>query len=261
MSDKIKLVSLGADPELFLRDVATGEFVPATGLLGGSKDSPRPVNKGAVQEDNVLAEFNIVPATDARAFVDNIMTVREELNNMVRPYDLTTFVTSSHIFTHDALKEAGPMAFEFGCDPDFNAWLGGEVNPKPASTTDLRTAGGHVHFGLEGADLDINRFIRVCDATLGVVDVLTDPEGAARRALYGCAGAYRPKPYGVEYRTLSNAWLSDSDAIDRTYRLSEYAVSLYNSGFDPKPSIRQVINSGDRQAAHHVYAGLHLGRV
>ncbi len=34
-----------------------------------------------------------------------------------------------------------------------------------------------------------------------------------RRGMYGKAGAFRPKPYGVEYRTLSNAWLSNDERI------------------------------------------------
>lgn len=238
----IKLLTLGADPELFLQDTNTGEYVPATGLLGGSKDSPRPVNKGAVQEDNVLAEFNIVPATDARAFIDNITTVRGELDNMVRPYDLTTTVTSSYDFARSVLEEAGPMAFEFGCDPDFNAWLGGEVNPKPSSDTGLRTAGGHVHFGIEGK-FDNDEFIKVCDATLGLFSVVIDRD-QRRRSMYGRAGAYRAKPYGVEYRTMSNAWLGDPRYMRSVFNLSRKAVEMYNDGVNVSDEVEGIINEG-----------------
>ena len=46
---------LGSDPELFLVD-ALGNFKSAVGLIGGSKEKPRPVlNRPgfAVHEDNV----------------------------------------------------------------------------------------------------------------------------------------------------------------------------------------------------------------
>ena len=56
-------ITIGADPELFLRD---GDAITsAIGLIGGDKYEPRLVTLGAVQEDNVLAEFNIDPAISA----------------------------------------------------------------------------------------------------------------------------------------------------------------------------------------------------
>jgi len=50
------------------------------------------------------------------------------------------------------------------------------------------------------------------DLYLGVPSVLMD-KGELRKQLYGKAGAYRMKPYGVEYRTLSNFWIFSDTTI------------------------------------------------
>ena len=42
-------------------------------------------------------------------------------------------------------------------------------------------------------------------------------DGAKRRELYGKAGAYRVKPYGVEYRVLSNFWLKSPALMQWVY--------------------------------------------
>ena len=53
---------LGCDPEILLVN-ATGKYISSVGLIGGSKDFPRPIDGegNAVQEDNVSVEFNTPP--------------------------------------------------------------------------------------------------------------------------------------------------------------------------------------------------------
>jgi hypothetical protein len=47
--------------------------------------------------------------------------------------------------------------------------------------------------------------------------------------MYGRAGAFRPKPYGVEYRVLSNVWLRESSMVKWIWNQTFYAVeSLFN---------------------------------
>ena len=102
-----------------------------------------------------------------------------------------------------------PNAQTFGCDPDFNAWTG-RKNPRPKATDkNLRSCGGHVHIGyLEGKykDLAPRSIIKACDLYMGIPAVFMD-NGTLRKQLYGKAGAYRQKGYGVEYRSLSNFWI------------------------------------------------------
>jgi hypothetical protein len=46
------------------------------------------------------------------------------------------------------------------------------------------------------------------DVWLGLPSLVWDQDDR-RRTLYGAAGAFRPKPYGMEYRVLSNKWIND----------------------------------------------------
>lgn len=203
------MFTLGCDPEAFLSDI-NGNLKASCGLIGGTKQRPQPIEalgEGyAVQEDNVAIEFNIPPAKSEREFVDSIGKVMKVLGDGVNSklgFHITNLSAAS--FPDEELQS--PKAKEFGCDPDFNAWLG-RRNPRPkAADKNLRSCGGHLHIGYEKVLCDPRRVIQFADLCLGVPSVLMDTRGGLRRELYGKHGAYREKEYGVEYRTLSNFWI------------------------------------------------------
>lgn len=252
-----QMISVGADPEAFVSDKSN--IVSAIGLIGGSKEKPRTVKFGAIQEDNVLAEFNIDPATDADQFVHNINAVVAQLKQTVAPLDLS--IMSSHEFTRDVLEKAGPKAMQFGCDPDYNAWTLG-INDTPDANTSLRTAGGHIHVGFNLEDEHLSPFMAaiMMDFYLGLPSVLLDDD-VRRRGMYGKAGACRPKlksqgdPYnGVEYRTLSNFWLRDEAttrwAFDNTITAIREMPNFHEliKKYDGE-EIQDIINNSDKEKA------------
>jgi hypothetical protein len=53
---------------------------------------------------------------------------------------------------------------------------------------------------------------------------------ATRRQLYGKAGAFRPKPYGMEYRVLSNRWLDSEPLMRWVYNTLQTAMADAFSG-------------------------------
>lgn len=230
----------GADPELFVAD-ATGKIVPVIGLLGGSKDQPLPVTLGAVQEDNVLAEFNIDPASTEDEWVHNIQTVMQQLNARLLDKGCTSVIESSHDFDAGVLMEYGPIAMQAGCDPDFNAWLEAENNPPNLET--LRTAAGHIHFSMDGgfSIADVGEKAKAHDLFLGVPSVLMDKD-TRRRQVYGQAGCFRPKPYGGEYRSLSNFWLKNEKLMRWAWKESERAMAYQG---EVPPVVEQCINNHD----------------
>jgi len=230
----MKTFKLGADPELFLVD-ALGGFKSSVGLIGGSKMAPRPLEElgdgYAVQEDNVAVEFNVPPASSEREFNKNIELVVSYLETRIKSvYGFHFSKDSAAFFPMEELQD--PRALEFGCDPDYNAWTS-SINPRPkASDASLRSCGGHVHVGYEFShDKEKERAIKLMDLFLGVPSVVLD-KGALRKSLYGKHGAYRPKPFGVEYRVLSNFWIFDPVLCQWIWKGVDRALSTIENSFD-----------------------------
>lgn len=215
--EPMKGFSIGADPELFVLD-ETGKPVSAAGLIPGTKAVPHKVKGGAIQVDGMAAEFNIDPCTTFEQFNDNIKGVVKQLQGFL-PTGYTLSAVPCIVFDEDVWDAAPDEAKELGCSPDFNAWTGG-VNPPPScpSNPRLRTASGHLHIGwTDDADmgdvqhiLNCQDLVKQLDWYLGAWSLKMDPD-PTRRLLYGKAGACRYKPYGVEYRVLSNFWLTSKD--------------------------------------------------
>jgi len=243
-------LTIGADPELFVADSANN-IVSGIGHVGGTKTEPKPVNCGAVQEDNVLAEFNIDPCSTAQQFCEKVTAVTDELNKILDSSGLHTVVMSSHEFDEAYLVEQGDKALEFGCDPDTNCWTREENNP-PDPYTGLRTAGGHVHVGYDNPNRDRSFEIAcILDYLLGASSVLLDSDHR-RRGMYGQGGACRIKPYGVEYRVLSNFWLNSESLkkwiFDTTCLVEHLKLDDVTCFMEPE-ELLEVINTSDHDRA------------
>lgn len=278
-TDRLKLrCTLGADPEVFVRDLRTGNIVPVCGWLGGSKGLPavlgNPADKLFVQEDGIAAEFNVPPATDSESFTDSISAAMHALLARVRARDTEygLFTTGCVKLSRDELS-AHPQAYMLGCSPEFNAYAEGAQVPPiqieqlvvPDSNGELeyRFAGGHLHIGVSHKGvyaLDIPKYVLAafCDVFIGLRYVEVDRQGV-RRSLYGQAGRFRPTTYGIEYRTLSNLWTSSLARTSRvaasTFYMLDTLVSLPIASvmnlFDAVPwgAVRDAINTEDAQAA------------
>ena len=246
---------IGIDPEVFVVNKKSKDIVPSIGLIGGSKHFPMKVNKGALQEDNVMAEFNIDPAGSLKEFNENIEEVLGHLDARLattgHEYD-KTFKTS-HDFSSKDLKD--PQALQFGCDPDFNAYTL-DKNPiiDPKMVGNFRMCGGHIHLGFPEADS--HPMVRVfaarwMDILVGAPLSKLDPD-SVRKNFYGKAGNFRIKDYGIEYRTPSNFWLSSKNLIEFVWHSSILAATravrlesprAYDGGRYSPDSIRRIIDS------------------
>lgn len=222
---------IGCDPEIFLADAA-GALVSSVGLVGGSKEYPRPLfelGEGFnVQEDNVAIEFGVPPSDSAEQFAERVSKIREYLREQIKTHlSLDLVNVSAAIFPEEQLQtEAARM---FGCEPDYNAWTKA-VNPKPAAADwRLRSAGGHIHVGYAFRDSDeAFKLGQYMDLTAGVPATIMD-NGELRKELYGKHGACRIKPYGMEYRVLSNFWIFDDAKIKWAYAATQRAIQMYET--------------------------------
>ena len=229
-------ILIGADPELFIKHKTTGEYRGAHEFIPGSKNYPAPVKRGAVQVDGFAAEFNIDPARTVREFVRNTKTVLKQLKEMV-PEDFDLDVSPVAMFEEDYFDSTPEMVKELGCDPDFDAYSV-QINPPPKEPRKgMRTGAGHIHLGFtEMEDIYDNIYLKKCaslikimDVMVGVPSVLYD-DSEERRSMYGKAGTFRPKPYGAEYRTLSNVWVSNEELMEKVFKQSKAAVEMFLSG-------------------------------
>ena len=203
----------------------------------------------AYQEDNVLAEYNIPPTTSLSQWMSYHEMALKFLAEKMKAHGKLVPVASAELSDEDL---SNPAAHVFGCDPDWNCWKL-RPNPRPFSpNVRLRSAGGHIHIGGKFTKAEKNHLGRYCDLYLGLPSVLEDKD-TKRRALYGQAGAIRFKPYGVEYRTLSNYWLADPTLTENIHERVRNMIKAFNSSRNDAyleakgEDIQQAINTSNQK--------------
>lgn len=225
MADReFKIQQVGSDSELFLTN-SEGESVPVCGLVGGTKEEPIPVldKPGfAVQEDNVMLEFNIPPASSAKEFSQDMSRMLDYLKERMKEKNLTLNPESLAQFKELSLIEH-PQAMVFGCQPDLCVWTR-SINeptshemmsfPTLNGVVSYRVAGAHVHVsftcaGEESSLVEKELMVKALDCYVGLpLTIISSMKDRDRRKFYGRAGAFRIKPYGIEYRVLGGSILS-----------------------------------------------------
>jgi hypothetical protein len=239
---------LGADPEVFMTNI-NGQLVSVIGKVRGTKHQPFQINDlptgFTLQQDNVALEFGIPPAASSEEYIQHIRRVKDKGLEILK--GLSYSPLSCAVFPEEEMNTL--EAFQFGCEPDFNAWTGKKNQaPEPPHPL-MRSAGGHIHVETK---LPKKPVIQAMDVFLTVPSMLMDESGEDRRKLYGKPGAYRPKPYGVEHRVLSNFWIFDDRYIDWVWRNTARALKSVSSGkrfTDDASRIVHCIESGDKTLA------------
>ena len=256
MKKVIKNAVLGTDPELFLYSEDYFKFVPVCGLVGGTKDEPIPINLEndgfTLQEDNVALEFTIPPASTKNEWIDSINFVKNYITETVlTPKGLVPRYVGSARFEPSDLDN--PAAQHMGCSSSYDAWTF-EQHYVDRDDYTLRTTGMHIHVGYKDPDVDVSiDLIRAMDLFLGVPSVFMDPD-TERRKMYGKAGDYRLKGYGVEYRVLSGYFLGSNELLSWLWDATQKAIDFVNAGgiiTNPEDIIK-AINNCDKELAKEI---------
>lgn len=257
--------TIGADIELFLKNYVNDEIVSAEGIIKGTKFAPFQFDEHnqyfSTSLDNVMAEFTIPPARESLQFANNIKYAIGWINGFI-PKELQTVTLAAARVNPKYLETENAKLF--GCEPDYNAWLMGDMNPKPECDSNLRSAGGHIHIGYDKPDYDISMaLIRAMDIFIGLPSVIQEPDNE-RKQLYGKAGAFRHKPYGVEYRTVSNYYVESDSLMEWAFNNTLEAIDFVNNNSpltgEHAKSIITAINTADKELASTIckYFGVKL---
>ncbi len=236
---KIKNITLGTDPELFLQK--DNKIISAIGKIGGSKSEPQPISDDGhfIQEDNVAIEYNIPACKTIEDWVFHHNFVKDYLEVLASGMGCTLAIQP--IATLEDSELDNDMARLAGCTPDFDVWNECINEPVDLSITNKRSAGGHISVGwddfTQDQQLDI---IKAMDATLGLESVLLDSD-TERKKLYGKAGCFRFTAFGIEYRSLSNFWIKTDESLQWAWNTTMKAIDLVNSR-----KIEEVKKHGDR---------------
>ncbi|MBD3261818.1 MAG: hypothetical protein GF334_09175 [Candidatus Altiarchaeales archaeon] len=206
---------IGADPEFFVYDPSINEYVSAHNLVKGTKEKPYKLKRGAVQVDGTAIEFNIAPAPTAFEFSYNVNYVLEQIREMVpEKYDFRFKPTV--VFSPKAWKDIPNFNKQLGCDPDYSGFDQRPMpKPAPKPRARTRTGAGHLHLGwTENKNpfdpvhyWDSKELARELYFVFRAASKIFDSD-TERRYTYGDSAAFRPKSYGMEFRSPSNAWVN-----------------------------------------------------
>jgi hypothetical protein len=267
---------LGADPELFVQD-AEGTCVPVCGKIGGTKAEPiiinhlveaafgpergRPRLRGmgidvasehegnyAMQEDNVMLEFNVPAHKDGTFFVDSINKALNVLEmNVLLDKGLRPRYEVMHTFKAEDIAPF-PQAFTVGCMADMNAYAEDERFERhpfeAAHFGNHRFCGGHLHVQYNHGIVPRHIFAQFMDIFAELPFMRWDKQ-KMRRLFYGQPGLYREKPYGIEYRTTSNFWLTKAFREKWLGHLADNVIMLAKTANTDPEQLRQAYGKID----------------
>lgn len=238
------MVTIGTDPEIIL--FQNGAPISSQrAKVPGKKGRPVFFGElGAIHRDNALLELNVPPSVSEDEFVNRHNALLEFVHTKVPGVDYY-HKASVHYLENDLRH---PEVLNFGCEPDDCVWGEREGINAAAALSSFRCAGGHVHIGYIGPTEAMNSaVVRACDLYLGLPSLFMDND-RERRNLYGQAGKFRTKPYGVEYRTLSNFWLWREDYMRWVFRNAKRAYEMADK-IEVPSQVEDIINNYDLGAA------------
>jgi len=268
------MLTIGADPEFFIASAKTLKPVAIIDKLGGTKDNPFRKDTWptgyAVQEDNVMAEYNIPPCFDSYSFAEAIIYgQRLVMETVGRSY--RRFEGCCVKFDHATLQH--PQALRFGCSPDNDGYNMGRphelIRAEALNEPDggWRFAGGHIHMGYNEDIPWCPPFVMAAMAdafvSLPLIANGYDLQGP-RRKFYGLPGRFRQTPYGIEYRTLGNGWTGHETSAERAGRYTMNLLQTLQSAGEPSlrvwyhefpwPAIRNAIMTENRELCQALWA-------
>ena len=218
-------ISIGTDPELFV--FAGEELIPAFEFLPSKQEAK------VCFWDGFQAEFTTQPDVRTSALLNNIRLGLFAISRRAKQHSLNarlSILNTVKIAPH-RLKHARPEHVILGCDPSKNLYKMRGQDAGEGRELEHRFAGGHLHFGLPSTRISFaleQRIVEMLDKVLGIAGTALAGglDTPLRRRYYGLAGEYRRPKHGIEYRVLSNFWLSHPAIAALVFDLGQATVQL-----------------------------------
>lgn len=195
-------------------------------MLGISKENQQVVRKriyiegthentevGTFHPDNALLELTTAPTGLNQSQYVYLSYVRNEAMKFINSYyDDESVLNYLGVDSSATKYSSEELSDEYhwiaGCSPSLSTYS--SKLPPIRYRDNVRYGGLHVNVDFDHSKYDHTKLVQLYDLFLGLDSVIysRDPEAdRARRALYGRAGEYRLKDFGVEYRTLPASYV------------------------------------------------------
>lgn len=239
---------IGSDPEFFFEK--DGKVVPSIEVVTEETDR--------VKRDGFQGELNPRSSHCREIAGSSVARALLEANRIARQVGAQVSFQQSVVIDDETWQRAPDEIKRFGCNPTVNVHeedfeRGDGMNER------FRSAGGHIHLGVtKKIKAKYMNLVKVLDIVVGNTCVLIDrdPSNARRRKIYGRAGEFRLKPYGLEYRVPSNFWLKNYKLFSMVTGLCRNAVSIIVEKKEKElfkyfdfDKVRQAINENDYELA------------
>jgi hypothetical protein len=227
--------TFGCDPEFILTKNA--EIVSAIPLLP-AKNKAIEIDGSFFYHDNVLAEIAIKPSSNKFELIENVKNALKNLCSLIEPVKI-----SNKVCQEFPNKELTPINSRIATyNPEYDVYDLHEILPPNnliklkedyfEYKTKMRTAGGHIHLGSDFLFENYNSImvIKMMDLFVAIPSLFIDSQenSKQRRTMYGKAGSHRVPDHGVEYRVLSNFWLTSPQHAGLIFDLCQFTMEFVN---------------------------------
>lgn len=247
---------MGADPEVFLSKggapVAAFEYLPskvvaAKGLKAGSDNYTR-----EWFWDGFQAETTMSPMECHTSFM---FWWKYQIYKLLMK-GLAVRPGAVWRVPKELLQSAEESHVGLGCMPSYNAYQHEGKTVSEPRALPVRFAGGHLHFGHKLPEARVTSTVKALDCFIGIptVAMFERYDNPIRRQYYGLAGEFRTPKHGLEYRTLSNAWLMHPQAFQLVMDLARAAFNLGRMNYQSvwigdERMVEDTINNCDVKSA------------
>ena len=208
----------------------------------------------SIIEDGVAFEFTVPPTRDYDDMYDSIQFGLSELSGLLSQYDHHISIQPTVNYEIERFLDKDDdyqMCLIFGCDPDKDAILKNYVcEVIDALRHPYRYFGGHFQIGCGDSrgrrlmQTHYEPFIKLCAIFVGNSVMARSSKSEleqVRAKLYGQPGRYRIQPWGIEYRTPSNSWITNRTTMAKMFRGAQVAFRLLQNPKEGKAVIRDYL--------------------